>query len=153
MRRLAALLISTALCLTTSPAWAGGQIGTALSGHRVTREQRREIRFQRVDRAKWTRHEIRLTVRAAVKQWPVPGGYDTALAIASCESGLNPRAWNPNGYGGLWQFAMNYWPARQNNYDNPPRWDLTESVFNARTATVVAIRMAHSGGWSPWSCY
>lgn len=109
------------------------------------------IRYQGLTRAHWSDREVILTIRAAVDHWPVPGGVSKALAVASCESGLNERASNGGSYLGLFQQAARYWPARQNLYDSR-RWNLRESAFNARANVVVSIRMAHSGGWSGWGC-
>jgi hypothetical protein len=63
------------------------------------------------------------------------------LSIASCESGLNPSAYNPAGYYGLFQFAPGTWAS--NGYGSI--WD---PVAQARTAA----RMIAGGQASAWGC-
>jgi len=71
-----------------------------------------------------------------------------ALAIAQRESGLAWYAVNPSsGAAGVYQHLPQYWKARVLSY---PALRLGPSVFNARSNILVAIRMAHSGGWGPW---
>jgi len=71
--------------------------------------------------------------------------------VAQCESGLNELAYNPGGYGGVYQHAIAYWPARFANLA-PPWWRLRSSVFNGRSNVVIAIRYAAQYGWGAWSC-
>lgn len=96
------------------------------------------------------RDAVRRLIRCAVRRWPVPGGARKALAVARCESGLWP--WADGGESeGVFQHLRWYWPARYALYTKP-RWELGDSVFNARANVIVSIRMAHRGGWGPWSC-
>lgn len=113
--------------------------------------RRDEIRYQGLTQVKWSKREVIRTIRAAVWHWPVPGGADTALAIASCESGLRYNASNGGQYLGVWQQSADYWFGRLNTYDSR-RWDLAPSPFNARSSTIVSIRIAHNNGWGAWSC-
>ncbi len=136
---------------TALPADAGGhaQIGTAIHGaiHPET------CRYSRSDgRRGWTAREIEYTIRCAVRRWPVYGGAAKAIAVARCESGLNERAISSSGtFRGVYQQHAGYWPGRYHVFA-PDRFDLRPSVFNGRTNVVVSVRMAHVGGWSPWSC-
>lgn len=80
-----------------------------------------------------------------------------ARAIAQAESGLNPRAYNPNaGTGdksyGLFQINMlgAMGPARRAQYGLKSNEDLFDPLTNAK----VAFRMSGGGtNWSPWSTY
>lgn len=67
--------------------------------------------------------------------WPC----ETMVRIASCESGLNPRAMNPAGYYGLFQIS--------NQIDG---WD--DPVVNANFAYTYKYlpALAHGDGLSPW---
>ena len=99
------------------------------------------------------RDTVRGTIWCATHQWPVPGGAPKAVRVARCESGLNPNAYYANN-GGVFQQNLTYWPGRQDGYQRAtgPRWSVVESVYNARANVLVSIRMAHFGGWGPWSC-
>jgi hypothetical protein len=122
------------------------------AGRNITPRMRAEVRFQHVAPAHWTDREVRMSIRAAVKLWPVPGGVDKALSVARCESGFEATDSSPgSGYEGVFQQATAYWPSRLATYDSP-RWALHDSVNNARSNVVVSIRMAHAGGWGPWGC-
>jgi hypothetical protein len=134
MKRLLTLLLVCALATPAQANW-----------------RRDEIRYQRLDSQKWTKREVVKTIKAAVHHWSVPGGADFAIQVASCESGLRHNASNGGNYLGVWQMAAPYWYGRVNAFDSR-RWDLAPSPFNARSSTIVAIRMVHSGGWAPWAC-
>jgi hypothetical protein len=140
----AALLVAVAL----------GTIAAGPAGARPGWDREAECRYARWDgRAGWSTQEVRRTIVCAVGKWSVQGGAGAAIAIAACESGLNANASNGGRYLGVYQHAAAYWPARVDAF-NPPTWDrpLSRSAFNARSNVVVAIRMAHAGGWGPWSC-
>jgi hypothetical protein len=92
------------------------------------------------------RRQIKRLIRCAQRRWHVPGGASKAICIARRESGLKPRAYNRAGYAGLFQQSTRYWPRRARSYGFPD-W----SAFNGRANTIVSIRMAHRGGWGPWS--
>jgi hypothetical protein len=90
---------------------------------------------------------IRKLIRCAANRWDSPGGPDKAIAVAVCESELRPRAYNPNGYAGLFQQATRYWPGRADAYGVPDR-----SVFNGRANIIVSVRMAKVlRSWSAWA--
>lgn len=82
---------------------------------------------------------IAAIIQAAAEEYGADPGY--LLSIASCESGLNPRAYNPAGYYGLFQFAPGTWAS--NGYGSI--WD---PVAQARTAA----RMIAGGQASAWGC-
>ena len=92
---------------------------------------------------------LRPTLRCAVARWPVPGGFKKALAVATCESGLDPRA-EYRGHLGLFQQRDVYWPGRWRKWGAP--LGLARSPYNYLTNIVVSIRQAHEAGWGPWSC-
>jgi muramidase (phage lysozyme) len=62
-----------------------------------------------------------------------------AIAVASCESHLDPNAHNASGASGLFQLMPTWWAGRYDPY-NP----------------VVNTRLAHNlylaSGWSNWTC-
>lgn len=99
-------------------------------------------------RINWTksRWHLKQLIKCAEERWAVPGGPDKAIAVARCESGLRPRA-TGNGNAGIYQHRVIYWPDRADTFGFDG-W----SVYNARANIMVAIRMVHRGGWTPWSC-
>jgi hypothetical protein len=78
-------------------------------------------------------------IEAAANEYGADPAY--LISIASCESGLNPSAYNPAGYYGLFQFAPGTWAS--NGYGSI--WD---PVAQARTAA----RMIAGGQASAWGC-
>lgn len=90
--------------------------------------------------------KVERLIRCAARTWPVPGGEDYAVSVARCESGLNPRSvWY--GHYGVFQHMLEYWPERAAAYGFRGT-----SPLNGRANIIVSIRMAHVGGWGPWSC-
>jgi hypothetical protein len=85
-------------------------------------------------------------IRCAARTWPVPGGPDYAVMVARCESGLDPRTVYFGHYG-VFQHMLGYWPARATAYGFDGA-----SPLNGRANIIVSVRMAHVGGWGPWSC-
>lgn len=80
---------------------------------------------------------ITAIIYAAAAEYGLSGPY--LLAVAACESGLNPSAVNPAGYYGLFQFSSGTWAA--NGYGS-----IYDPVAQARTAA----RMIAAGGASRW---
>lgn len=76
-------------------------------------------------------------VYAAAAEFGLDAGY--LLAIAECESGLDPSAYNPAGYHGLFQFDSQTWAAYGYGSINDP-------VAQARTAA----RLIAAGQSSRW---
>jgi len=90
---------------------------------------------------------VKQLIKCAARRWDSPGPPKKAIQVARCESRLNPRAYNSNGYAGLFQQATRYWPDRADRWGQPDR-----SAFNARANIIVSIRMARSlGSWSAWA--
>jgi hypothetical protein len=90
--------------------------------------------------------QLKQLIKCAARRWDSPGSPRRAVEVARCESGLDPDAYNPNGYAGLYQQAVRYWPGRAERWGQPDR-----SVFNGRANIIVSIRMAHAlGSWSAW---
>jgi outer membrane biosynthesis protein TonB len=86
-----------------------------------------------------SREQVKAQIRQA---WD--GNDDKAIAVADCESGLNPRASSPSGINlGLWQFTKKTW----HDYGGPGD-DPRDS--SAATQTSVAWRVYQQKGWSPW---
>jgi hypothetical protein len=90
---------------------------------------------------------IKQLIKCAARHWDSPGTPLKAIDVAHCESKLEPRAYNPNGYAGLFQQATRYWPDRADHWGQPDR-----SVFNGRANVIVSIRMAAStNSWTAWA--
>ena len=97
----------------------------------------------------WQRGDwhIRQLIRCAARRWPVPGGGVKAIAVADCESHLNPSAYNSGGYAGLFQQSTRYWASRADSFGQRDR-----SVYNGRANIIVSIRMAHAArSWGDWA--
>lgn len=134
MRRALVAALAGVSLLTLAPAAASGEAQEV--PERVCNYDWREGRW----------HIIQL-IRCAAHRWDSPGGRDKAVAVARCESNLRPRAYNPNGYAGLYQQATRYWSGRADLYGQPDR-----SVYNARANIIVSVRMARSiRSWSAWA--
>lgn len=125
-----ALAISMVLALPQAPASAGLRVRTWVCDFRW-----RDSTFQ-----------IKQLIRCAARRWTVPGGPDKAIAVARCESHLDPSAYG-SGNAGLFQQAVAYWPARARGFGFAGA-----SPFNGRANAIVSIRMAHASGWAAWSC-
>lgn len=70
--------------------------------------------------------------------WPC----SEALAVARCESGLNPNAYNPSGASGLFQLLMRF-----------HRWRLHgASEFDPQANAAAAFSLWLEQGWAPWDC-
>lgn len=83
---------------------------------------------------------IQAIIYEAAEEFGIDGGW--LLSIASCESGLNPNAYNPAGYHGLFQFDSGTWAAY--GYGS-----IYDPVAQARTAA----RLLAAGQASRWpSC-
>jgi soluble lytic murein transglycosylase-like protein len=83
------------------------------------------------------------SIRAIITAAAVAHGVNPAwmLAIAACESGLNPRAVEPHGHYGLFQFLPSTYAANGGH-------DLYDPVEQAR---VTATMLAHGQAWQ-WAC-
>lgn len=69
--------------------------------------------------------------------WPC----STALAVAQCESGLDPNAYNPvSGASGLYQLLMSYHAWRLHG----------ASPFDPQANTDAAYSLYEEQGWGPW---
>lgn len=104
--------------------------------------------------------KVRGLIRCAEDRWDVPGGAPKAIAVAECESGLWPWA-HGNGNLGIFQQREPYWVGRARTYlerswFSAHRWEriltVPQGAYLARANVLVSIRMAHRGGWGPWSC-
>lgn len=73
--------------------------------------------------------------------------HDKAIAVAQCESGLNPQAVSPGGGNwGLFQInKVHQGMVERMGY----RWDqITDPYVNSKVARV----LFDQSGWRPWSC-
>lgn len=70
-----------------------------------------------------------------------------AIAVARCESGLNPMAYNHGGYYGLFQMGRGW------AYRPPTAWVRYPNRFFIPEVNVkAAYQLWRSGGWSHWAC-
>lgn len=133
---------------------AGATSANPLYGFRSTDNEgdwrSERCRFRWLDgRRGFSDWEVKKTIRCAVQHWSVPGGAEGALCIAVKESGLNEWADNPySTAAGVYQFVASTWESVKAIFEMP-WWKLRESVYNARSNIVRAIRKAHAG-WSWW---
>jgi hypothetical protein len=70
---------------------------------------------------------------------------EVAMRVAICESSLNTNAYNPAGYGGLFQHAIAYWDSRA----AAAGW-ADASIYDGAANTAVAAWLHSQSGWSPW---
>jgi hypothetical protein len=71
-----------------------------------------------------------------------------SLSVAKCESGFDPKAYNPAGpWAGVYQQDTDHWPQRSKKFGHPG-----ESVFKAYANVDVSLKMARSMGWHHWAC-
>ena len=137
----AALILS--LLLTVAPLAGSAGASTTTDGSTARLVSGRICDYD------WKRstYQLKRLIRCAARRWDVAGGPHKALSVARCESRFDPRAYNPGGYAGVYQQAKRYWPPRATTYGFRDH-----SVYNGRANVIVSVRMAHRGGWGPWSC-
>jgi hypothetical protein len=87
---------------------------------------------------------VRQMIRSLALRYRLDPG--TAISVAECESGLNPRASNPP-YAGVYQHSTRFWEKRAATYGHAG-----ESVFDAYANIDVALQMARASGWGAWGC-
>ena len=138
----ALMLLMLLLLLSAAPL-------TTSTGASTTEGDRARQVARRVCDYDWKRstYQLKRLIRCAARRWEVAGGPDKAVSVARCESRFDPRAYNSNGYAGVYQQATRYWRTRSSTYGFRDY-----SVFNGRANIVVSVRMAHRGGWGPWAC-
>jgi hypothetical protein len=143
-RRSFAAAMMLALLLTAAPL-----ISAAGASTTTTTTERSATVARRVCDYDWKRstYQLKRLIRCAARRWDVSGGPDKAVSVARCESRFDPDAYNPGGYAGVYQQATRYWPSRASTYGFRDY-----SVYNGRANIMVSVRMAHRGGWGPWSC-
>jgi hypothetical protein len=146
MRQVAIVALASTLAASlVTPAAAADRFETA-------RYRTKTYRFDR-----WSREEVKWTIRAAEDAMPVPGGLSKALDVARCESGLYARARSASGtYLGVYQHAKHYWDGRVAAYRRAHGGALDiragAGPYSARANVLVTMWMAHRDGWSHWTC-
>jgi hypothetical protein len=144
-----ALALTTLLALPAGAARAARTLGAVRGSSVSARRSRAHQVPDWVCDHPWRdgKRQVKRLIRCAARRWRVAGGPSKALSVAACESGFNPKAYNPAGYAGVFQQATKYWRGRARDYGFP-RW----SAFNGRANVIVSIRMAHEKGWGAWGC-
>jgi len=122
-----------------------GRVGRGVATYRVVRHDGVVVRRTLVERQ--TRTSPRPAIRlVGTKPRPVPTVPSAAAlnwgALAQCESGGDPRAVNPAGYYGLYQFALGTWASVGGN-GNPVDATPDEQTYRAQ------LLFARSGA-APW---
>ena len=64
--------------------------------------------------------------------------------LAQCESGANPKAYNPGGFYGAFQFSLDTWHSPPVSRSGDPR------DFSYAKQKAGAKRLHAVAGWSPW---
>ncbi len=70
---------------------------------------------------------------------------DRAIEVAICESSLNTGAYNPAGYGGLFQHAISAWDDRS----AAAGW-AGASIYDGNANAAVAAWLVYTDGWHHW---
>jgi uncharacterized protein YabE (DUF348 family) len=118
-----------------------GADGQLVTTYRVTVTDGRETGRQKLG-STVTRQPVDELVTVGTKARPSDGLNWTALA--RCESGGNPRAVNPAGYYGLYQFSLSTW-ASVGGSGNPINASSSEQTARAQT-------LFARGGAGQWGC-
>ena len=126
--------------------------GSALNASAKVRQPETQCRYR--GGGGWSDRDVKQAIACAVGKWSVPGGVRKARSVARCESGYAEGERNStSSAAGVYQFLSGTWAAVKNHYrEVMRRYSLSESVVNARANVMLAIRYAHAGGWSPWTC-
>jgi resuscitation-promoting factor RpfB len=95
--------------------------------------------------AQVVRKPVDRIIKVGIKPWPTTGAENLNWkALAACESNGNPRAVNPNGHYGLYQFSLSTWQTVGGS-GNPVDASPEEQTYRAQVLYVRA-------GSSQWSC-
>ncbi len=95
--------------------------------------------------AEVVRKPVDRIIKVGIKPWPTTGAENLNWkALAACESNGNPRAVNPNGHYGLYQFSLSTWQT-VGGTGNPVNASPEEQTYRAQVLYVRA-------GSSQWSC-
>lgn len=73
--------------------------------------------------------------------------YDQAVAVARCESSLDPGAVGGNNYG-LFQISI----VHKADFEQFTGQTWTEAILNADSNAAYARKLYDGMGWAPWSC-
>jgi hypothetical protein len=115
----------------------GGRSAKVLKGRLHTKEAKAEVAPDPIQTLAADSTSITGIIYAAAAEFGLDGGY--LLSVADCESTLNPSAYNPAGYHGLFQFDQTTWSAY--GYGS-----IYDPVAQSRTAA----RLIAAGQGSRW---
>ena len=115
----------------------------AIDGEVKALQERRKEVARELD-GYWTRENVKALIRRAF-----PEDFTTAVAVATCESGLKPSAHNPTNNdgttdGGLWQI---------NSVHDKRLQELGLDKYNPEDATEYARMLYDESGFTAWVCY
>jgi uncharacterized protein YabE (DUF348 family) len=121
-----------------------GSDGTQVTLYRVTSTDGR-VTSRNALRTVVTKAPVDELVTVGSKALPIgSGGGLNWAALAQCESGGNPRAVNPAGYYGLYQFSLSTWRSVGGS-GNPINASPAEQIARAQT-------LYARGGAGQWGC-
>ncbi|HEX5017400.1 MAG TPA: ubiquitin-like domain-containing protein [Actinomycetes bacterium] len=123
-----------------------GRAGIGLRQTRIVKHDGVVVRRQEIDR-RTLREPVKRIVVYGTKPRPYSAPATSAdglnwAALAQCESGGNPRAVNPAGYYGLYQFSLSTW-ASVGGTGNPIDASAEEQTYRAKV-------LYQRSGASPW---
>lgn len=154
LRLTAVLAVASVLFMTAMPVERA-----EASGFGVCSQDRYDVR-PKMGTAK-VAHKMSALIRCVEDRWSVPGGASKAISVADCESSLWPWVGQSNTHVGLYQHISSAWTSRARNglrsrWFTDHEWGRVTGSWkggkHARANVIVSLRMAHNGGWGPWSC-
>lgn len=129
----------------TSKTLREGRAGRGVAVYRVVRQDGVVVRRKLLDRSV-VRRPVASVVLVGTKPRPAPSVRSVAdlnwAALAACESGGNPRAVNPAGYYGLYQFSLGTW-ASVGGVGSPVDASPAEQTYRAQL-------LFQRSGAAPW---
>lgn len=127
-------------------------VGMPVAAQAVPRED--QCRFEQLDRATSTHHEVVRTVRCAGLRYGSRADVHTALRIGRCESGLTAeKAPHSGDHHGTYQYLVSTFHSQQRQMRAVTRgMDLSHHVHNMRANVVTAVAWMIKRTTGPWSC-
>ena len=93
------------------------------------------------------RQPTTMSAEQAIEAW-FPDLYQQARRVAECESNLDPEAYNPNGYHGLFQIGNHHHDAFVQVTGQP--WSEVYSAYH--NAQYARYLYDQTNSWQQWGC-